>query len=446
MGESLNRRIAHLLGRACARDNEVPRSMIQRIPVLLRQDPNFVKYCTPKMISFGPIHHGEENLKLGEEFKHLWASLYIETFSKQVRVSTEQGAKLKHNIIVAEIKQLRNMFSKDVIGSYNDDELSWLLLVDGCALLYFLDNVDDQHPEALNLKLDQLMYTWRDILLLENQLPLTLLMLLSDEKTVYHLENILYNFVFMGLFKGIEGSVINRNGAKPVHLLDYVRTFYTFRDEYIISMDPPLQEEGRWHRYKNIRDLRNAGIHVKLNKREEWKWNSVSFTSNLFSGELKLPMMIVNDVTPYFYHNLIAFEMCPDFRNNFEFCSYFFLMDSLIDEAEDVKELRLAGVLQNLLGSDKEVAKLFNELGHELPAKMCNYMIRTNVVAYSKGYIQVKHQINEHYQKKWKTWLAEGRSTYFSTPWSFIAFLAAVAALLLTSIQAWYAVHPKISN
>ncbi|MBA0860120.1 hypothetical protein Goshw_014218, partial [Gossypium schwendimanii] len=41
-------------------------------------------------------------------------------------------------------------------------------------------------------------------------------------------------------------------------------------------------------------------------------------------------------------------------------------LDSLIDEAEDVKDLRDAGILYNGLGSDEEVAKLFNKMNTDL--------------------------------------------------------------------------------
>lgn len=119
-------------------------------------------------------------------------------------------------------------------------------------------------------------------------------------------------------------------------------------------------------------------------------------------------------------------------------------MDSLIDTAEDVKELRLNGVFQNLLGSDEALANFFNELGDDLPTKMhCdNQNISTNVVAFSKKYIAVKHQIEKHYTR-WKTWLAEVYSTHFNTRWAMIAFLAASLALTLTIIQNWFTLRPK---
>ncbi|XP_027367956.1 putative UPF0481 protein At3g02645 [Abrus precatorius] len=135
--------------------------------------------------------------------------------------------------------------------------------------------------------------------------------------------------------------------------------------------------------------------------------------------------------------------MCPDVRYNYECCSFFSFMDSLIDTAEDVKELRLAGVFQNLLGTDEDLAKLFNELGDDLPTKMCCDKFYTLAVAYSKKYILVKEQIEKHYSNKWKTSLAQVYNTHFNTPWAMIAFLAALLALLLTLIQTWFAIFPK---
>ena len=46
--------------------------------------------------------------------------------------------------------------------------------------------------------------------------------------------------------------------------------------------------------------------------------------------------------------------------------TYISFLDSLIDEAKDVKELSKAGILYNLLGSDQEVTQLFNEICTDL--------------------------------------------------------------------------------
>jgi hypothetical protein len=79
------------------------------------------------------------------------------------------------------IAELKNMFTEDAIKCYNDNDLAWILFVDGCSLIHLMENIDDHHPQVLNLKFDQLMYIWRDANLLENQLPTKMLEILCNE-------------------------------------------------------------------------------------------------------------------------------------------------------------------------------------------------------------------------------------------------------------------------
>ena len=95
--------------------------------------------------------------------------------------------------------------------------------------------------------------------------------------------------------------------------------------------------------------------------------SNISFIKQfLFRGQLHLPPIVVDDSTRPKFLNLIAYEMCLDFKNDFGVTSYISFLDSLIDEANDVKMLRKARILRNVLGSDEEVAKLFNEIGTDL--------------------------------------------------------------------------------
>lgn len=106
-------------------------------------------------------------------------------------------------------------------------------------------------------------------------------------------------------------------------------------------------------------------------------------------------------------------------------------MDSLIDTAEDVDLLVKHEVIINLLGESKLVANLFNTLYKEVIdeqkdfyfAKICN-----DLDAYSKDSI---HKWNS----KWFRWKAILKDEYFSNPWSFVAFMAATAVILLTIVQ-----------
>ncbi|XP_027341694.1 UPF0481 protein At3g47200-like [Abrus precatorius] len=447
------------------KDNKILGPKIQRAPTFLRQNDKCAKYFSPKIISFGPIHHGSQSLKQGERYKLLWTSKFVAENSEKINQDKDVAAKLLLKRLEDNMEELKTLFTEDAIEGYKDNDLVWILFVDGCSLLHFMENFDEHRPESLNLKFDQLMYMWRDMLLLENQLPRRLLEMLSHKNVEYFMSN----YWDSGKTKLCGMTMISIQNSKPIHLLDYSRSLYlsTMKgfptdkysemediniilnqqqhdaDECNIQIDPI----SGWHTYKNIRDLKTAGIRVMPMADESdydaWRWNNVSFTPKWFSGELRLPVFVFNDVTPYIFWNFIAYEMCPDVRYNYECCSFFSFMDSLIDTAEDVKELRLAGVFQNLLGTDEDLAKLFNELGDDLPTKMYCDQFYTCAVAYSKKYIFVKDQIEKHYRNKWRTWLAQVYNTHFHTPWAMIAFLAASLALLLTFIQTWFAIHPK---
>ncbi|KAJ0078904.1 hypothetical protein Patl1_23454 [Pistacia atlantica] len=119
--------------------------------------------------------------------------------------------------------------------------------------------------------------------------------------------------------------------------------------------------------------------------------------------------------------------MCPDFLNDFGVSSYVGFLDTLIDKAQDVKELRDKQILHNFLGSDEEVAKLFNKIG-------------TDIVSNPTIYRDVKSKIQRRYDNKLMTSIAQFNHQHFRSPWSALAFLAAIIALAATVAQAIYTI------
>ncbi len=89
--------------------------------------------------------------------------------------------------------------------------------------------------------------------------------------------------------------------------------------------------------------------------------------------------------------------------------------------------LRKARILFNYLGSDEEVAQLFNGIG-------------TDLVPNSEIYEDVRSKIQDYYKKKWKTWISEVLHTRFNSPWTIMAFLAALFIVLATGAQTVYSV------
>ncbi|RHN40427.1 hypothetical protein MtrunA17_Chr8g0354611 [Medicago truncatula] len=207
------------------RNNEILIPRIQRVPMFLRQNERFYKYCTPKIISFGPIHHNAKNLKEGEHYKLLWTSIFVANYGKKIDKDDNEACKLLLKKIEDNIENVKNMFTEDAIEGYNDNDLAWILFVEGCSLLHFMENVDDQCPDALNLKFDQLMHIWRDTNLLENQLPNKMLEILCKEAG-YDLGFLINNYDNLGRGKRCGMVMVQLENTKPCHLLDFARSLY----------------------------------------------------------------------------------------------------------------------------------------------------------------------------------------------------------------------------
>ncbi|MFQ6670340.1 hypothetical protein Gotur_035302, partial [Gossypium turneri] len=198
----------------------------------------------------------------------------------------------------------------------------------------------------------------------------------------------------------------------PIHLLNLLRVRLLFNKEKIRNTMEELsahagsidskQTRTKWchsHTIGNVKELKKAGIWLKAS--ETSCLTDVRFKRIFFVGKLCLPPLTVDDSTM----NLIAYEMCPDFKNDFTVTSYMCFLDLLIDEGEDVKDLRDAGILYNGLGSDEEVAKLFNKMNTDLVPSPMIY--------------GVKLKIHNHCKKMWIKPAAQGYHTYFRSPWTF---------------------------
>ena len=62
-----------------------------------------------------------------------------------------------------------------MIEDYDDEELIWLLLVDGCAALQYIYCAANKKFNDLKIKTNSVAFTQQDLVLLENQLPCCLL-------------------------------------------------------------------------------------------------------------------------------------------------------------------------------------------------------------------------------------------------------------------------------
>ncbi|MED6110823.1 hypothetical protein PIB30_046378 [Stylosanthes scabra] len=443
--------------------------MIQRVASHLRKREYFANHYQPQLVSFGPIHHGDQNLKLGEKYKLMWLAMYLDRYN--------QSAKTLYERILEDIAQLKNLFEEDLFdkfgfgitvgggGFLDDEKISWMLVVDGCALLHILehgklDRFDNDNE--LKIKLDQLILVRQDVLLLENQLPREVLVKLlpsNVQNADKELSKIMDNFLCSHHLWARPcahpnkeeakdtGRRRSRNGANnstneqpqhavaiihnnqpppppPTHVLDYLH-----RNIIVDDKNPPKDDSSNMMMditHRNIQELISAGIELaktdsRLPKDIDFK-PTKSLRLSAATAKLMLPEITVDDATAPTFLNLIAYEMCPDFVNNYGISSFVAFLDSLIDHPEDVKQLRSAGILLNALGSDEQVSELFN-------------MISKDLVIEVGSYSKVRGQIEKHYKDKWKTWRAEAYAKYFSNPWSVIALVGVIIGIGLSLAQ-----------
>ncbi|RVW60508.1 hypothetical protein VitviT2T_020990 [Vitis vinifera] len=408
---------------------------IPRVPQILRWTQDFNKFYEPRVISFGPYHHSKPDLHPEEMIKPLYAEQFL--------ADSNQDIKDLYTKIGSNIKAVRDCYDSNSTKEYDDEALAWMMLLDGCSLLQIIRETDTSNVLAYH----QRCLVKLDLFLLENQLPFGVLKLIFEGAKFNDgpsMEEKIKKFVTdTGRPTGIQ---LEEENEEPSHLLDLFRSALLGRFKMIRSRQPEQEQQpekkgksssrqgedrgsccpwkkGIWKSFRNIKELKAAGIHLQLNRTSSLR--DISFNSHFFYGCLKLPPIIIDGFTKPKFLNLVAYEMCPEAPNDYAVTSYISFLYELIDHADDVKELRSNHILYNCLGSDEEVAKIFNEI--------------TNDFVNPDAYGDVKARIQEHYDKRVNTWMAQALHDHFSTPWTIMAFIGAVLVLFLTAVQTYCA-------
>ncbi|KAM0043413.1 hypothetical protein Hdeb2414_s0010g00341001 [Helianthus debilis subsp. tardiflorus] len=397
----------------------------------------------PQSVSFGPYHYGEPNLESMEENKHRallhFLKRYKKPFECYVKAVMEVVEDLKHAYSALDQK-----WHQDTMGFVK------MMILDGCFMLEILraattddvdcdinaadaDVVDDyasNDPIFSNHgKLYILPYLKRDMLMLENQLPMlllnTLVAVTKDENNPNQHDEECVNKMVQKFCSPY--SRITKMG-RSLHPLDVYRRSLLWENPrhkkktVTKSYHHLVIQEGD-EIVRSATELYEAGIRFKKSKTRSLK--GISFKG----GVLTLPPVMVDDATESLYLNLIAFERLHVGAGN-EVTSYIFFMDNIIDHAKDVSLLHSQGIIQNAIGSDKAVAKLFNSLSKDITLD-------------PDSALDVVHkQVHNYCTKPWNEWRANLIHTYFRSPWAILSVLAAVFLFALTIIQTIYTVYP----
>ncbi|KAK4413525.1 hypothetical protein Salat_2765100 [Sesamum alatum] len=394
------------------------------------------KVYTPQMVSLGPYHHGTRNLSAMEEHKHRALSHFLKRSDKPF-------CSFVHALTPA-VQDLRDAYDNLDSEWQDDQKFLKLIITDGCFVLEILRTTTATTTTAMSTaattqtdhnphdyasndpifsnhgKLYFVPYLKRDMLMLENQLPMRVFEeLVSVQNDDFFKEGKLKKRIIEFFSQPVSETEQFDN---CLHMLDLYR-------RSLLGKEPQPEEKKKRRRInrggdeiiRSATELTEAGIRIEKSKTRSLR--DISF----HGGVLKLPLIMVDDALESLYLNLIAFERFHVGAGN-DITSYIFFVDNIIDSAQDVSLLHSCRIIQNALGSDKMVANLFNSLSRDItldPESRLN---------------EVHQHVTDYCQKTWHKWRANLKHNYFTNPWASLSVIAAIVLFALTIIQTAYSV------
>ncbi|XP_010426555.1 PREDICTED: UPF0481 protein At3g47200 [Camelina sativa] len=423
---------------------------IYRIPQYLQE--NNTKSYFPQTVSLGPYHHGNKHLLPMD--RHKWRAINM------VMKRTAQGIEMYIDAMKDLEERARACYEGPIGLSSN--KFSEMLVLDGCFVLELFRGADEGFSELGYDRNDPVfamrgsMHSiQRDMVMLENQLPLFVLDRLLELQLGPRNQTGLVAQLAIRFFNPLmptdepltktdqsklECSLAKDKFFNPIadkdkgelHCLDVFR-----RNLLRPSSNPePRLSRRRWSWKTRVADkrqqqlihcvteLREAGI--KFRRRQTDRFWDIRFKN----GYLEIPKLLIHDGTKSLFSNLIAFEQCHIESSN-DITSYIIFMDNLIDSSEDVSYLHYCGIIEHWLGSDSEVADLFNRLCQEVAFDPQHSYLS-----------QLSNKVDRYYSRKWNVLKAILKHKYFNNPWAYFSFFAALVLLVLTLFQSFFTAYP----
>ncbi|KAK9141656.1 hypothetical protein Syun_011056 [Stephania yunnanensis] len=404
-----------------------PERSIFEVPHRLRvvNEDSFI----PQTVSIGPIHH-----KKSERYEAMQNHKfhYLQQFLNRRRPFTTLEDCAKDCVIMLKgyEEKARKRYADDI--KLKSDEFVEMMMLDGCFIVELFLNrwklselADSQYDHLFDRTSHSLLsMITEDLVLLENQLPFFVLDALFNfiNNTTSHSQK-LWEISFLNL--ALKFFNCNEEDAStlenPNHLLDL--KYKTTIPSQIRTNDGESGDGGGSPRtLPTATQLREAGVKFKAAPPGTHLLD-IKFQNKT----LEIPTIQVVDQTEPLFRNMIAYEQCYGERSNM--VDYFTLLDGLINSPSDVALLKRKGIIENWLGDDEEVSKMVNKMGK-------NVYVSSEDFQYNDLY----KQLNDYYKIRCHKWKATLKQDYFNSPWSLIAFLAALAVLICTVIQTLFSI------
>uniref|UniRef100_A0A5B7BBL3 Uncharacterized protein n=1 Tax=Davidia involucrata TaxID=16924 RepID=A0A5B7BBL3_DAVIN len=289
----------------------------------------------PHVVSVGPYHRNEDHLQGMETHKWRLLQHVLERTNCPLKLFTD----LMFNLEV----DTRNCYDKP-FKNFNHREFVEMMLLDACFILEWL-NVAANGIEHCGYELDDPLFTkWgispfiqRDLLMLENQIPLFVLNELfrltksqtMNDDSVDELALNFFDSVLPAISKNLPDSSLNEQPR--LHLLDVVR--------HALRPSQPNCQVKEPFRTAMHSVTRLRGTSVEFKKKDSTNFTDIEFNK----GILYIPPLVIHDSTKSIFLNLMVFEQYYPQCSNYV-TSYVSFMDGLINSAKDVEYLYEKGL------------------------------------------------------------------------------------------------------
>ncbi|KAL0327349.1 UNVERIFIED_CONTAM: hypothetical protein Sangu_1812900 [Sesamum angustifolium] len=362
------------------------------------------KAYKPQIVSLGPYHQGKPHLKPMDEHKHRALLHFLKRSEKPLQLYVEALAQ--------SVQELKDAYDQ-LDPVWQDDNAAFLkmMVLDGCFIFEILrmdtsgyapnDPLFNKHGQ-----LYMLPFLRQEMLLLENQVPLLVLSkLLAVENKISRIEPHEYaNNLILRFYS--PGTPL-RSLGNCLHILDVYRKSLIYGDPRRFQMSSRYRPShpNAYDLIPSARELQNAGIRFKKSKFANLR--DISFHGKT----LRLPNFIVDTDTKSILLNLIAFERFHVGAGN-EITSYVCFLYNLIRDPTDVRVLSSHGIISNCLGSDLEVASLFNLVSQ--------YVTVDPESSLDIVHLMVSEKLRNRFTRTMNEWQSEFIRTYFKSPWAVI--------------------------
>nr|GME00883.1 UPF0481 protein At3g47200-like [Ipomoea batatas]GME02436.1 UPF0481 protein At3g47200-like [Ipomoea batatas] len=377
--------------------------------------------------------------------------MYMKSFLERATEQPEEEEEYRKYLRNSEMKlmDIARSYYKEIgiTCPHNDEELVEMLVLDGCFVVEFIikckegGNGDPRNSvEGKKAREDMLMF--------ENQLPFDVFsaiykkMIGDTEEVPSFIRLVKFAFASLAPKFTINNFYDDNKPQQPMDLLHVVYSLCLPRNaQALISQVAEGNEENMWLKLNHMNsatELKEVGVRFNkigqvfnMPKKYEkipalkYRGGSSLFDITFYNGVMTIPFFKVDNFTELFFRNMIAMEQRRDTLNPKYFTDYARLMDHhLLDTNRDVSLLRKNGIIQNLLGEDRKVTYIFNNLSVEIDTSNNFY------------FAWVYKDVDEHSRNNvnWSCCSLSETGTY-NCIWKVISTLLIAVPLLILAVR-----------